>query len=78
MVRVCTLSVLVLHETFLVPVLIYGSETMLCKERSRIRAVQVNNLRGLLGIRKTDKSPECMDIREFCGLMKVFSGGLTI
>ena len=37
----------VLHETLLVPVLMYGSETMLWKEeRSRIRDVQVNNLRG--------------------------------
>ena len=35
----------------LVPVLMYSSETMLWKkERSRIRAVQMNNLRGLLGI----------------------------
>ena len=38
----------------LVPVLTYGSETMLWKgkERSRIRAVQMDNLRGLLGIRR--------------------------
>ena len=37
----------VLHETLLVPVLIYGSETMLWKEKSRfrIRAVQMDNLR---------------------------------
>ena len=40
----------VLHETLLVPVLMYGSETMLWKEeeRSRIRAVQMDNLRGLI------------------------------
>ena len=39
-----------LHETFLVPVITYGSETILWKEkeRSRIRAVQIDNLRGLL------------------------------
>ena len=37
----------VLHESLLVPVLTYGSE----KERSRIRAVHMDNLRGLLGIR---------------------------
>ena len=42
----------VLHESLLVPVLMYGSE----EERSRIRAVQVGNLRGLLGIRKWIKS----------------------
>ena len=29
----------VLHETLLVPILIYGSETMLWKEKSRVRAV---------------------------------------
>ena len=44
----------VLHETLLVPVLIYGSETMLWKERSRVMAVQMDNLRGLLGIRRMD------------------------
>ena len=54
----------VLHETLLVPVLMYGSETMLWKEeeRSRIRAVQMDNLRDLLGIRRMD-SPECTDKR---------------
>ena len=38
----------VLHKTLLVPVLSYGSETMLWKEkeRSRIRDVQMENLRG--------------------------------
>ena len=53
MIWICSLSVIVLHETLIVPVLIYGSETMLWKEKeiSRIRAVQCNNLRGLLGIK---------------------------
>ena len=53
---------LVLHKILLVPVLMYGSETMLWKkeERSGIRAVQMDNLRGLLAIRGMD-SPECMD-----------------
>ena len=38
------------------PVLTYGSETMLWKEeRSRVRAVQMDNLRGLLGIRRMDR-----------------------
>ena len=52
MLRTCSLSVLVLHEKLLVPVLLYGSETMLWKEkeRSRIKAVQMDNLKGLLGI----------------------------
>ena len=37
----------VMHETLLVPVLMYGSETMLCKEKmiSRIRAVPMDTLR---------------------------------
>ena len=38
----------------------YGSETMLWKERSRIRDVQMDNLRDLLGIRRMD-SPKCTD-----------------
>ena len=53
------MNVLVWHETLLVPVHMYGSETMLWKEkeRSRIRAVQMDNLIGLLGIRKIDRVP---------------------
>ena len=44
----------VLYESLLVPVLTYGSETMIWreKERFKIRAVQIDNLRGLLGIRR--------------------------
>ena len=47
----------VLLETLLVPVLTYGSETMLWKEkeRSRIRASQMDSLRCLLDIRKMDR-----------------------
>ena len=58
MLGICSLSVLVLHETLLVPVLKYGSETMLWKEkkRSRVRAVQMDNLRGLLGIRRMGRT----------------------
>ena len=49
----------VLDESLLVPVRTYGSETMIWreKERSRIRDVQMDNLRGLLGIRRIDKFP---------------------
>ena len=55
----------VVHETLLVPVLMYGNETMLWKEKeiSRIRTVQMDNLRGLLGIRTMDKG-----IKEFYGV----------
>ena len=59
-----------LHETLLVPVLMYGSETMLWKEaRSRVRAVQMNNLRGLLSIRRMDRVPNAR-IRDLCGVKK--------
>ena len=64
----------VLHETLLVPVLIYGSKTTLWKEkeRSRIRAVQMDNLRGLLGISRKNRVMNAR-IRKLCRMM-VFSG----
>ena len=57
MLGISSLSVPVLHVTLLVPVLMYGSETMLWKEeeKSKIRAVQMDNLRGLLGIGRMDR-----------------------
>ena len=57
MLEICSLCALVLHETLLVPLLMYGSETTLWKERerSRIGAVQMDYLRGLLGIRRMDR-----------------------
>ena len=50
----------VLHETLLVHVLTFGSETMLQKEKegSRIRAMQMDNLRGLPGIMRMDRVPD--------------------
>ena len=53
------------------PVPTYGSETMIRKEkeRSRIRAVQMDSLKGLLGIRRVDKVPNAR-IRELCGVTK--------
>ena len=56
----------VLHETLLIPSLIYGSKTMLWEERSRIRAVQIDNFRALLGIRRIDRVPSAR-IRKLCG-----------
>ena len=55
-----------MHETLHVPVLTYGSETMLWKEKGRFRigAVKLDNLRGLLGIRRMDRVPNAW-IREF-------------
>ena len=63
-ILICSFNLLVLHEILLVPVLMYGSETMLWteKERSRVRVEQMGNLRGLMGIRRMD-SLECMDKR---------------
>ena len=51
----------------MVPVLTYGSETMIRreKERSRIWAVQMDKLRGLLIIMKMDKVPNAW-IRQLC------------
>ena len=60
-----------MHKSMLVTVLTYGSGTMMWKEeeRSRIRAVQIDSLRGLLGIRRKDKVPN-LRIRELCGETK--------
>ena len=58
----------VLHEpSFLVSIPIYNSEIMIKKEkeRFRVRAVQMDNLRGLLGTRRMDKVPNAW-IRELC------------
>ena len=55
----------VLYETLLVAVLMYGSETMLWreKERPRVRAVQMDNLRRLLGIRRMDRVPNARSMQ---------------
>ena len=67
----------ILHETLLLSVLMYGSETMLWKqkERSRVRAIQMDNLRGLLRIRRMDRVPNARIRVEMKGLMEAFSGG---
>ena len=46
-----------MYETLLVPVFMYGNEAMLWKEkeRSRIRVLQMDNLRGLLSISRMDR-----------------------
>ena len=70
MLGTCSLSVVVLYETLLVPVLMYGSETLIWKEgRYKIMVVQMYNLRGLLGIRRMDRVPNAR-IRELCGVTK--------
>ena len=49
----------------------YGSEIRLWreKERSRVRAVQMDNLRAVQGIRWMDRFPNAR-IRELCGVKK--------
>ena len=53
------------------PVLWYGSEIMIWreKERSRIRAVQMGNLRSMFGIRRMDKVLNAQ-IRQLCVVTK--------
>ena len=48
-----------LHEGLLVPVLLYGNETMIWKEkeRSMIRVVQMDNLSGFLVVKRMDRVP---------------------
>ena len=73
MLGVCSLSV---HETLLVPVLMYGSGTMIWKEeeRSRIRVVQMDKI-SFLGIRRMDRVLNTQ-IRELCGMGKGWMKGL--
>ena len=49
----------------------YGSETVIWKgkERFRIRTVEMDNLRVLLGIMRMNKVPNAR-IRELCGVTK--------
>ena len=60
-----------MHETLLVPVLTYGSKTLIWKEeeRSRIRAAQIDKIRSLLGIRRMDRVPNAW-ISELCRMPK--------
>ena len=53
------------------PAIICGSETVIWKEkeRSKIRALPMDNLRGLLSIRRMDKIQNKW-IRELCGVRK--------
>ena len=62
---------MVLHESLLLPVLMYGREKLIWreKERSRIRDVQMDSLIGLLGMRRIDKVPNAW-IRQLCRVTK--------
>ena len=65
----------VLHESLLGLVLMHGSDTILWKEkeRSRVRFVQMDNLRGLLDIRRIERIPNAR-IRGVCGVKKGLDG----
>ena len=62
----------VLHETLLVPVLIYSSETMLCKEneKPRIRAVLNACIRKLCGVMKGNGQRIDEDVLQWFGLVE--------
>src|SRR5678815_5674263 len=47
----------VLHEGMLLPVLLYISETMVWnkKYRCKVQCVQMDNLRGMLGVKRINK-----------------------
>ena len=53
------------------PILMYGSEKMLWREKkkSSVKAVQMDNLRGLLCIRRMERVPNTR-IKELCGVRK--------
>ena len=61
----------VVGESLLVPVLMKGRKTMVWwqKEKSRIRVVQMGNLRYLSGIKRTDTMLN-VQVRELHGVMK--------
>ena len=59
---------MVLHESLLVSVLMYGNEINIWKEKKNSRSVQMDNLRGLPGIRRMDKLNA--QIRQLCGVKK--------
>ena len=79
MLGVCSLSVLESCIKLFVPVLMYSSESMIWREkkRSRIWAVQVDNLIGLLGIRRMDKVPNAR-IRQLFGVKKVLEEKIVL
>ena len=60
-----------LHNALPVPILLYGSEAMICRERKRfmIRGMQMDNLRGLFGIRRMNRVSN-IRIRDLCRVVK--------
>ena len=58
-----------LYESLLAPTILYGSETLYMKEqeKSRVRAIEMDYLRKIVGVRRTDKVRNTM-VREICGV----------
>src|SRR5678815_4290715 len=61
----------VLHEGMLLPMLMYSSETMVWNKRyrSKVQCVQMDNLMGMLGVRRIDKIRN-ERMRVLCGVKK--------
>ena len=68
---VCNLIMQVICIRYYLCLLLYGSEQMICreKERSRIRAVYMDNLKDLLDIGVMNNITNSW-IRELCGAME--------
>ena len=58
----------VLHKVIPVPVLLYGNETVIWRDKKwfRTRAVQMNSFRSLLCIKRMDREPN-VQIKELFG-----------
>ena len=71
MLGICSANALESSMKHLLYLFLCMAETMLwkAKERSRVRAVEMDNLRGLLGIRRMDRVPNAQ-IRDLCGVRK--------
>ena len=70
MLGICSLSMVESCMKHCLYLFLYMAETMLWKkEISRIRDVQMDNLRGLLGIRRMDRVLNAW-IRKLCGVKK--------
>ena len=65
------LQIMYSYFFFFLCLFLCGTETMLWKEkeRSRIKTVQMDNLNGLLGVRRMDRVQKAR-IRELCELRK--------
>ena len=69
----------VLHESTLVPVLVYGNETMVRNPKywSKVQAVQMDNLRGVLSIIIIIHKMRNECVREVCGVKKGVNEGIN-